>query len=58
MEPDVHVLASAQARVQGTYAGDHALGPGQSPRGRKRVPGRGERGTPSYCASLIMPCAY
>ncbi len=47
MEPDVHVLAGAQTRVQGAHAGDHALGPGQSPRGGERVPWRGERPTPS-----------
>ncbi len=45
MEPDVHVLAGAQTRVQGAHAGDHAMGPGQSPRGGERVPGRGERET-------------
>lgn len=44
MEPDVHVLARAQARVQRTNAGDHAVGPGTGTRGGERVSWRGELG--------------
>lgn len=44
MEPDVHVLARAQARIQGANAGDHTMGPGTGSRGGERVPWRGELG--------------
>lgn len=41
MEPDVHVLTSAPARISRAHAGDHTVGPGASPRRGERVPRRG-----------------
>lgn len=42
MEPDLYVFSRPPARVQGTHAGDHAVGSGPGARGRERVLGRGK----------------
>ncbi len=42
MEPDLYVFPRPPAGVQGTHAGDHAVGPGPGPRGGEWFLGRGE----------------
>lgn len=42
MEPDLYVLSRPPAGVQGTHAGDHAVGPGPGERGGEWVLGRGK----------------
>lgn len=53
MEPDLYVFAGAPARVSGTYAGDHIVGPSQSAGGGERVPGRGRKTTSHSSGTLL-----
>lgn len=58
MDPDVHVLARAQTRVQGANARDHAVGPGTGSRGGERVPWRGELGVKVWRIGYFLKIEY